>query len=366
MIYLDNAATTRPSQAVMDAVRENWELYSNPASLHDFGLDAEKALEGAREILAKSMGIDPECFYFTSGGTMSDNIAVRGYLQTKRKGRIITSAFEHPAVAECFKSLEGAFEVVYIKPENGIITAEAVERELTADTVFVSIMQVNNETGAKNDILGIAQLLREEGIVFHTDAVQGYLKEPFTYSKVDMASFSAHKTHGLKGIGGLYVKKGLRPKPMIYGGGQEGNIHSGTVNVMGAVAWAAAVEDILKTATEDRKRIEEINSRYREVVTALGGKILTPEISSPYILSVAFEGYLGENILHYLSERGIHISTGSACSSKKVSPVMRALGYENLQKSVLRFSFSAENTIEEVDVVATELKNALNEVIKYN
>jgi len=366
MIYLDNAATTRPSDAAIAAMRESAELYANPASLHFFGVQAETALENARRTIAKSMGVDPECFYFTSGGTMSDNIAIRGYLQTKRKGRIITSAFEHPAVAECFKSLEGAFEVVYVKPENGIITADAVANELTSDTVFVSVMQVNNETGAKNDIVGITSMLREEGIPFHTDAVQGYMKETFIYSKVDMASFSAHKTHGPKGIGGLYVKKGLRPKPMIYGGGQEGNIHSGTVNVPGAVAWAAAIEEQTATAEADRKRVEEVNLRYRELISALGGRIITPERSSPYILSVAFEGYLGENILHFLSEREIYLSTGSACSSKKVSPVMKAIGQENLQKSVLRLSFSRENTLGEADVVASALADALKSVIKYN
>ena len=181
-----------------------------------------------------------------------------------------------------------------------------------------------------------------------------------------MASFSAHKTHGLKGIGGLYIKKGLRPKPMVYGGGQENNIHSGTVNVMGAVAWAAAVEEQLGTLAQDKERVEQINLKYRDIVTSLGGKILTPEKSSPYILSVAFEGYLGENLLHFLSEREIYVSTGSACSSKKVSPVMKAIGYEGLQKSVLRLSFSRENTLEEADTVATALADALKSVIKYN
>lgn len=362
MIYLDNAATTRPSEAAVRAAVQMTEAFGNPSSLHSLGIEAEKAMEKARCELASAMGIEPECLYFTSGGTMSDNIAVRGFLASKRGGRVITSAFEHPAVAECMKNLGPGFEVVSLQPQNGIITAKQVEEAVTPDTVLVSIMQVNNETGAKNEISAIAALLREEKIVFHTDAVQGFMKEPFNYSKVDMASFSAHKNHALKGVGGLYLRKGLRPRPMIYGGGQEGNIQSGTQNLPGICAWAAAVKELSATLPERHEKAEALYARYAEIVSSLGGEILTPGTRSPYVLSVAFSGYLGENLLHFLSEKEIYVSTGSACSSKKGSHVMKAIGRENIGKSVLRLSFCDRNTLEEAEIFASALREALASV----
>lgn len=362
IVYLDNAATTMPSAAAVDSMKKMAEIYANPHSLHSFGVLAETELNNARSVLAASMHIPAESLYFTSGGTMSDNIAIRGYLSSKRSGRIITSAFEHPAVEQCFSSLENIFEVVRIKPENGIITAANVEKEITPDTVFISIMHVNNETGAVNDIAGIARLAKEYGIVFHTDAVQGYAKEDFNFSSVDMASFSGHKTHGYKGIGAIYIKKGIKVKPMIYGGGQENNIQSGTVNTAGACSWAAAINDC--DIALNYKYILKLKKIYTDIVLRLGGRIISPENSSPYILSCAFEGYLGENLLHSLSENGVYVSTGSACSSKKASNVMNALGLENIRKSVLRLSFSEMNTPEEAEIFEKELKLSLQSVRK--
>lgn len=362
MIYFDNAATTKPFSS---SLPEESGLYWNPASLHGGGFLAEKALEDARTRLAKYMGILPEELYFTCGGTVSDNLAIRGYLQGKKGGRIITSEYEHPAVYECFKSLENEFEVVYLKPENGIVSALAVEKALTEDTRLVSIMQVNNETGAVNPVAEISRMLRRKKIPFHTDAVQGFLKGgAFDYSCVDFASFSGHKNHAPKGIGGIYIKKGIRIRPLIVGGGQEKNIFSGTVNVPGAVAWADAADYLIENAEKDRQTVCRINAYLREQTTLLGGVVLSPEKASPYVLSVAFEGYIAENILHFLSERQMYVSTGSACSSKKSSRVLKACGLERYSKNTLRFSFSGENTLTEAELFCSALSEALRTLIK--
>lgn len=362
MIYFDNASTTKPYPSALQALSEN---YFNPASLHDGGLSSEKALEDARKRLANLMRILPEELYFTCGGTASDNTAIRGYLKSKRGGRIMTSEYEHPAVYECFKNLENEFEVVYLRPENGVITAKSVEENLTSDTHLVSVMQVNNESGAVNPIAEISRLLRRKKVAFHTDAVQGFLKVgKFDYSAVDFAAFSGHKNHAPKGIGGLYIKKGIKIKPLILGGGQEKNVFSGTVNVPGAVAWANAAEEAAANFERDFRTVSEINAFLRQEIISLGGVILSPENASPFVLSVAFGGYMAENILHYLSERRIYVSTGSACSSKKASRVLKACGLEQYSKNTLRLSFSGENTLDEAKEFAYVLKEALGALVK--
>lgn len=364
-VYLDNAATTRPSEAAIEKSAEMMRnCYANPSSLHSAGIEAEKEVEKAREIVADAMGVSAECLYFTSGGTMSDNIAVRGYLSSKRGGRIITSAFEHPAILECFKSLENSFEVVYVKPgSDGKISADAVLREITPDTRLVSIMHINNETGAVNDIGEIAENLRRAQIPFHTDAVQAFLKTDFSYSAVDMASVSGHKTHGPKGVGALYIKKGLNVKPVIFGGGQEKNIHSGTVNTQSIAAFAAAVKEEKENFGKNFCKVSKLSEMTKNAILNLGGIIVSPPDASPYIVNAAFEGYISENILHYLSSRNIYVATGSACSSKKGSHVMAALGLEKYKKNTLRISFSSHNDEEDVLILASELKNALEKII---
>lgn len=365
VVYLDNAATTRPSDtAIKKSAEIMKDFYANPNSLHDAGIYAERLVEDSREIISSAMGVPFDCLYFTSGGTMSDNIAIRGYLSNKKGGRIITSSFEHPAVYECFKSLEDKFDVVYISPnKDGKITAESVLEKITADTRLVSIMHINNETGAVNEIERISSELRRAEIPFHTDAVQSFMKIPFKYSKTDMTSVSGHKTHGPKGVGALYIKKGLKVKSVIYGGGQEKNIHSGTVNTQAVCAWAAAVKEERENFEENFKKISSLSLKTRKILSELGGIIISPENASPYIISVVFKGYISENILHYLSLRNIFVSTGAACSSKKKSRVMRALGFEEYQKNTLRISFSSYNTEEDVERLKSGLEGALKEII---
>lgn len=365
MVYLDNAATTKPSDAAIAAGDEIMrECYANPHSLHDFGISAEKKVEEARKTVALAMGVPADCLYFTSGGTMSDNIAIRGFLSGKKGGRIITSAFEHPAVLECFKSLEKTFDVVYVSPDkSGKISAESVLEKITPDTALVSIMHINNETGAINEIGEIAEYTKRLGIPFHTDAVQAFLKTPFRYSKVGMASVSGHKVHGPKGVGALYIAKDIKAKPVIFGGGQERNIHSGTVNTQGIVAFAAAVKEEAENLEKNMQKVKILADRTKSEIEKLGGIIVSPEDASDYIVSAALKGYIAENILHYLSRKDIFVSTGSACSSKKGSHVMESLGLSEYSKNTLRISFSSYNSEEDVEIFARELKNALGEII---
>jgi len=338
------------------------DCYFNSAALHDGAIKAEGLLEEARAVIAQRVGVRPEELYFTPSGTFADNAVIRGILSSKRGGRIITSAIEHPAVSEVFKGLEKDFEVVYLSPENGTVTAEALKDALTEDTRLVSIMHVNNETGAIMPIKELSALTHRAGALFHTDAVQGFMKEDFKYSCVDAASFSAHKTHGPKGVGAMYVKKGTKISPIIYGGGHENGLVSGTVPVPLITAWADAVKRTDTVA--DRARTAELKSYVAERITALGGEINSSANDSPYILSVIFRSHIGENLLHYLSQNGIYVSTGSACSSKHGSKVYGALGLADVSKNILRISFSSENDVSQADRFISVLGEGLEKISK--
>ncbi len=367
MIYMDNAATTRVLPEGAERAKElmcaGW---GNPESRHGFGLSAENALNAARQSVAKAAGVTPEEIYFAPSATVANNTALLGAVAGKRSGRIISTAFEHPAVEETLKTLEKSFEVVRLQPTGGNITPESFRNALTPDTVLVSCMQVNNETGAVLPLKEMVQILRRSGISapFHTDGVQGFLKEDFRYSSVDMATFAGHKVHGPKGIGALYLKKGVRIKPMISGGGQEKNLFSGTHNVPAAAGWGIACDILASEKTQNREKVRNINAKLRAGFAALGGQINSPEGASPYVLNVAFPGILGENLLNYLSEKGIYISTGSACSAKKPSRVMTAIGKGDLSRFALRFSFSRYNTEEEAEEVLKAVKCGLSDIAK--
>lgn len=366
MIYLDNAATTQVCpEAVNAATAAMTDLYANPASLHAFGIEAEKRLDQSRQIIAEAAGVLPEELYFTAGGTVSNNTAVFGALSSMRGGRIICSAYEHPSVLECFKQLENRFDVVYLPPaKSGCIKPDDLLKALTQETRLVSIMHVNNETGAINPIRELAKITKtiNPKTLFHTDAVQGFLKEPFSYSCADMASFSAHKTHAPKGIGALYIKKGVHIKPVILGGGQEKGIYSGTSNVPGAAAWAAAVRTA--DVEKNRQTVLKLNQECRRLLQQLGAQILSPENASPYIISTIFHGYMAETLLRVLAQNEIYVSTGSACSSKHGSHVYRTLGLQSVQKNILRISFSELNTLEEIKILQHRLSEALTAIEK--
>jgi len=366
MIYLDSAATTKVlPQAAEAAVKSMCENYGNPSSLHKSGYLASKRLDYCRKTISSAAGVDDLCLYFTSGGSASNNLAIKGYLANKRKGKIITSAYEHPSVLECFKLFEDKLDVVYLEPVNGIITEEQLLKVLDKDTLLVSIMHVNNETGAVNPVKELCKLTKKlSPAVFHTDAVQGFLKEDITYSFADMASFSGHKNHAPKGIGALYVKKGIKLFPVISGGGQERGLVSGTENLPGAEAWAEAVNLQISERAAHKAHAAELKSLTKELLSDTGFIEVSPEKSSPYVLNIVYPEYLSENLLHYLSERDICVSTGSACSSKKASHVFKAIGMPDYSKSALRISYSFDNTEDEIRRFCEVLKQGLAEIIK--
>lgn len=366
MIYLDNAATTRvfpeAAQAAYDAMTDG---FGNPESLHGFGLRAEQTVSAARRKIAQAAGVGEDEIFFAPCATVADNAILRGAVKNKRSGRIISTAFEHPAVEETLKELEQTFEVVRLRPEHGLITVDAFRAVLSPDTVLVSCMQVNNETGAVTPLREMAAMLKQSGIkaIFHTDAVQGFLKEDLRYSLLDAATFAGHKVHAPKGIGALYLKKGTRIRPFYGGGGQEKDLFSGTHNVPAIAAWGKACEIGLARKAEARENVAHLNLILREGLIERGAKILSPENASPYVLSAYFPGILGENILQYLSAREIYLSTGSACSAGKPSPVMEAIGLGEISRYVLRFSFCGDNTEDEIRTTLSALSDALRDIL---
>ena len=361
MIYLDNSATTKPSKACLDAMTDALtENFGNPSSLYKIGLDAEKIVKHAREVIAASIGADPSEVYFTSCGSESDDTAIFGAWNARKKQgkRIITTAVEHPAVLRCFEKLEqeGA-DVKYIPVlKDGNLDMDAFKKLLNEDTIFVSVMHVNNETGAIFPIEEISREVRKyPNIIFHSDCVQSYGKIPLDVNKmgVDMISLSGHKVHASKGIGALYVRKGIHIPPYILGGGQEAGFRSGTENVAGIAGFGAAVEDMHMVSPEPKEYLRKKLLEEIEDIT-----INSPENNVSSVLNVSFLGCRGEVLLHMLEQDGIYVSTGSACSShKKGSHVLTAQGLTNEQiDGAVRFSFGCDNTVEEMDIVVEKLK----------
>ncbi|MBR0481522.1 MAG: cysteine desulfurase [Firmicutes bacterium] len=361
MIYLDNSATTKPSKACLDAMTDALTKdFGNPSSLYRIGLDAEKIVKHSREVIAKSIGADPSEVYFTSCGSESDDTAIFGAWSARKKQgkRMITTAVEHPAVLRCFEKLqqEGA-DVQYIPVlSDGNLDMDAFRKLLNDDTVFVSVMHVNNETGAIFPIEEIAKELKKyPNVIFHSDCVQSYGKLDIDVKKmgVDMISLSGHKVHASKGIGALYVRNGLHIPPYILGGGQEAGFRSGTENVPGIAGFGAAVEDMHMVKPEAR---EYLKKRLLEEIEDI--QINSPETAAPSVLNVSFLGCRGEVLLHMLEQDEIYVSTGSACSShKKGSHVLSAQGLSpEAIDGAVRFSFGSDNTVEEMDIVVEKLK----------
>ncbi len=378
-IYLDNSATTCPypeaAKAVADAMMN---CYGNPSSLHRMGFEAEKKVKAAREKIAASLGAVPGEVYFTGGGTEGDNISILGGARAlKRKGkRIITSKIEHPAVLETFKALESeGFETVYIDTdEHGLIDINQLKSEINDDTVLVSLMHVNNELGTIQPVEEVSKLLTGKNKpLFHIDAVQsfGKLRMKSAVQAADMISMSSHKIHGPKGIGALYIKKGVNIKTPVTGGGQEKGIRSGTENVPGIIGFGVAAE--LSYRDFDRK-IEDMRVVRQYLLDGIRAEIRDVKINSyedercaASVLNVSFIGTRGEVLLHMLEENGIYVSTGSACASNKKgqSHVLKAIGLTNDEiEGAIRFSFSEFNTRQEMDIVLEKLKKAVESIRK--
>ena len=367
MIYLDNSATTRTlesaAQAAFRCMRED---FFNPSSAYAPAARLEKRVNEARARLAATLGCRAEEIVYTSGGTESNNMAILGALRAMRgRGRIITSASEHPSVYELFRLLEQrGYQAVYIgTDESGAASLAELAANLTPDTALVSLMHVNNETGAVTDFAAAASLIRSRApqAVFHVDGVQAYGKLPFGCPPCDLYSVSGHKIHAPKGVGALYVRAGLRFAGGLVGGGQEQGRRSGTTNAPGILGLDAAVTAYAAHQQEWVAAMRACKTRLAERLLSLPDAYLNgpaPEDGAPHILNVSFPGVRGEVLLHALEQREIYVSTGSACSAHKKgnNRVLAAAGVRGArQEGALRLSLCPFNTLEEMDRAAEEI-----------
>lgn len=374
-VYLDHAATTPMSNEVYKALIEACgNVYGNSHSLYSVGRQADRELEIAREKIAKAIGAEPSEIYFTSGGTESDNWAIKGIARANRaKGNhIITSAIEHPAVLESCKALEKeGFRVTYVPvDEKGTIKYAELIKAISPDTILISIMSANNEVGTIQPIRAIAELAKANGIVFHTDAVQAIGAINFNVKEmgIDALSMSAHKFYGPKGIGALYVRKGVRIDKFMNGGEQEKNRRAGTVNVPAAVGFGVAIEKAVEELEENNKHLKSIRRYFlKKVSEAIHNISLNghPTQRLANNASISFEGVEGESILMMLDREGIYVSTGSACASGSLSPshVLLAMGMDaEVAHSTIRFTFGKSTTKEDIDYVVEKLRKIVKKL----
>ena len=369
--YFDNAATTRVAPEVQDIIKQVMDVdYGNPSSRHQKGVDAGQYIKEAQEIIAKTLKVDAKEILFTSGGTESNNLALIGAaLANQRQGRhIISTRIEHASVYNPLLFLqEQGYEITFLPVDaNGIVDMEALEQAIRTDTILVSTMLVNNEIGAIEPVEAIGKLVKSKNpnTLFHVDAIQAYGKMKISPKrcKIDMLSVSGHKIHGPKGIGFLYIRDKVKLKPIIYGGGQQHDLRSGTENVPGIAGLGQAAKLIYTNHTEKMEQLRQVKDTFIQGVEQLEG-IQNHSGEAPHIASISFQGVQrGEVLLHALEARGVYCSSGSACSSNHpaISGTLKAIGLEeDLLNATLRFSFSVHSTVEEaeyaVQVIAEEL-----------
>lgn len=359
MIYLDNSATTKPCpqavEAMTKAMTENW---GNPSALYNFGIDTARELRSARHQVAAAMGAEPDRVFFTSGGTEADNWAIFGTVKRlgKRGKHIITTAMEHHAILNCTKDLEAqGYEVTYLKPDSmGRITVEDLKSALRKDTILVSIMMVNNEVGSVMPISQMAKLTHKlcPDAIFHTDAVQGFLKVPFHAKTLgaDLISVSSHKIHGPKGAGALYIAPRLKSfPPLLLGGGQEGGYRSGTEGTPAIFGFAAAAEATYKTFREDISREKEMISFLAEKLPSLPGVVINGAHEAPHILSISIPGVPTQNSINILQDAQICVSAGSACAKGHRSHVLTAMGISpEIIDCTFRVSLCKDTTMDDL------------------
>lgn len=365
-VYLDNSATTRPYDEVVRTVCDIMkDTYGNPSSLHRMGKRAEDLLTDARELISSTVYCTPDELYFTCGGTESDNLAIIGYAMANRRrgNKIITQATEHKAVLESFEYLgKNGFEVCVLPVDGqGMIDMEVFEKELDDNTILVSIMAVNNETGAIMPIDKISSKIDHSKCALHVDGVQAYGKIKLNVKKlgIDMLTLSAHKIHGPKGAGALYVRRGLKVEPRFLGGQQEKAMRSGTENPPAIAGFAKAAQIKFDSFDECAQKVEGLKQRLIKGVQDIEGTVInSPENSVYSVVNISFTGVRSEVLLHVLESKGIYVSAGSACNSKKdkYSYVLQAMGLPvKVIDSALRFSLSEFNTEEEIDYVCSVL-----------
>lgn len=368
-IYLDHAATTHTDKRVLDIMRPFFEeTYGNASSLHSFGRAADKAVMKAREQTAAAIGAKAEEIYFTSGGTESDNWALKGIAELAGKGHIITTSVEHHAVLDTCDYLKSrGFDVTFLPvDETGRVSAKAVEEAIRPDTILISIMFANNETGVLMPIAQIGKLARENDILFHTDAVQAVGHVPIDVNEldIDLLSMSAHKFYGPKGIGALYVRQGVNVGRFLHGGAQERGSRAGTLNTPGIVGLGTAAELAAQTMQENEKHERMLANRLANGLSALPETRLNGGEAErlPGHVNVTFGGIEAEALMTFLDLEGIAVSTGSACSSGSLKPsyVLRAMGLsiEDARGS-LRMSIGRDNNVEQIDTVIQKTKAAV-------
>lgn len=379
-VYLDNSATTKSFEEVAQLVTGIMcRDYGNPSSLHNKGMEAEQYVRQAKEIIAKNLKVNEKEIFFTSGGTEADNIALIGSAMANyRAGRhLITTRIEHPAVLQTMRYLEEqGFKVTYLPVDkNGLIRLEELQNAVTRETILVSIMHTNNEIGALQPIAEAGNLIKKmnPNTIFHVDAVQGFGKFRIHPKRmnVDLLSVSGHKIHGPKGVGFLYINEKIKIKPIVYGGGQQQGMRSGTENVPGIAGIAKAVEKIYSHLDEDVEKLYEMKEYFINGVEKIDGiKIngLRGRESAPHIVSVSVRGVRSEVMLHALEEKGIYISAGSACAARKpqTSETLKAIGVEkDLLHSTIRFSFSIFTTMEEIDYTLKTMYDVIPMLRRY-
>ena len=370
MIYLDNSATTKPcAEAVAAMTQALTETWGNPSALYGFGLESARNLRIARHQVAAAMGAEPDRVFFTSGGTEADNWAFFGTVKKlgKRGKHIITTAIEHDAILNCAKELEAqGYEVTYLQPDAlGRITLEDLKAALRKDTILVSIMMVNNEVGSVMPISVMAKLTHKvcPEAIFHTDAVQGFLKVPFSAKTLgaDLISVSSHKIHGPKGAGALYLSPRLKSfPPLILGGGQENGLRSGTEAMPAILGFAAAAAAGAATWKEDTRREQELLTAFVEQVSSLEGVRINGAHEAPHILSLSIPGLPTQNSINLLQDAGICVSAGSACAKGHRSHVLTAMHLPpEVMDGSFRISLSRYSTQQELDTLLAVIRGTL-------
>ena len=362
-VYLDNSATTRCFGEVAELMTKIMcEDYGNPSSLHRKGVQAEQYIRYAKETIAKNLKVNEKEIFFTSGGTESDNLALRGcaYANCRAGRHLITTQIEHPAILQTMKQLEEeGFRVTYLPvDEKGCIRPEDLQRAITGETILVSIMHTNNEVGSLQPIEEAGALIKRMNprILFHVDAVQGYGKFRILPKKmhIDLLSVSGHKIHGPKGIGFLYVDEKVKIKPILFGGGQQNGLRSGTENVPAIAGLAKAIEIVYSNLDREVEELYQIKEAFVEGVKQIPDVFVNGHSGrdgAPHVVSVSFQGVRSEVLLHALEDKGVYVSAGSACSAHKPQPsaTLQAMGIDKeLLGSTIRFSFSAFTTMDEI------------------
>lgn len=379
-VYLDNSATTRCFDEVAALMtRVMCEDYGNPSSLHRKGVQAEQYIRYAKETIAKNLKVNEKEIFFTSGGTESDNLALRGcaYANCRTGRHLITTQIEHPAILQTMKQLEEeGFRVTYLPVDGkGCIHLEDLQRAVTGETILVSIMHTNNEVGALQPIEEAGALIKKMNprILFHVDAVQGYGKFRILPKKmhIDLLSVSGHKIHGPKGTGFLYVDEKVKIKPIVFGGGQQSGLRSGTENVPAIAGLAKAIEMVYGDLDREVEKLYQLKKAFAEGVRQIPDVIVNGHPGrdgAPHVVSVSFRGVRSEVLLHALEDKGIYVSAGSACSAHKPQPsaTLQAMGIEKeLLGSTIRFSFSVFTTMEEINYTLQALYDIIPMLRKY-